>query len=98
MKVDIITKKENPLLKRAEINAVVTFQGATPPAAELKKAVAMTAKGPEELIVIRKVENAFGVSKAKVNAVLYEDAASMKNYEAPEKKKAAKPKEEEKKE
>ncbi len=90
MKIDIIQKRENSLLKRTEYRAKVTFQGATPSNGDLKKHFAKTASAAEDVTVIRKISTEFGASKAVVDALVYSDATSLKNYEAPEKKKEAK--------
>jgi len=94
MKIEIASRKEKPLLNRAELALDVTFQGATPSKADLRKSIAATINGAEELLVIKKVDTLFGASRAKVSAWLYADADSLKRYEPAEKK----PKKEEAKE
>lgn len=97
MKIEIASRKEKPLLNRAELALDVTFQGATPSKADLRKSIAAAVKGAEELLVIRKVGTLFGASRAKVSALLYADADSLKRYE-PAEKKPKEPKKEEAKE
>jgi len=104
MEVNIVSQKENPLLKRKEIRFNVKHvAGATPPRLEIRKAVADALKSNVDLIFVKKFETRPGTHTAEGVANLYDSAEQAKliepdyiikrNVPPPEK-----PKEEEKKE
>ena len=72
MKVTITESKKNELLKRTEMTGTVTFTGATPRRAEVKKAVAAAAKCNAEFLVIKKIDSHYGGETATVTATAYE--------------------------
>jgi small subunit ribosomal protein S24e len=81
MDLKITNEKMVPLLDRKEVTAEVTFDKVTPSREELKKAVAHKTAAKEELVVVRKIETAFGKTKATVTACIYNDAAAMSKIE-----------------
>ena len=87
--VGSINKKEESLLSRTLINAVIEFENATPLYKDVSALLAAQLKADEKLIAIRHVYNTFGTKKAQVTAYLYTDEA---------KKQFAEPKVKEKKE
>jgi small subunit ribosomal protein S24e len=104
MEVDIVSQKENPLLKRKEIGFKVKHvAGATPPRLEVRRAVSEALKANVDLIFVKKFETRPGTHTAVGVANLYDSAEQAKliepdyiinrNVPPPEK-----PKEEEKKE
>lgn len=101
MNVNIISTTENKLLDRKEIAAEVGFIGATPKRAELKSAICEKIGANPELVVLRKVESAFGRRAVRVVAHSYSAKGPLMSVEPvyvkvreglmakPEKKKAA---------
>ena len=73
MNLDITSKKEEPLLSRTEVNAVLDFEKATPSYKEVATLLASGLKADEKLIAVRHVYNQFGAKKARVIAYLYKD-------------------------
>ncbi|MEM2988177.1 MAG: 30S ribosomal protein S24e [Candidatus Bathyarchaeia archaeon] len=74
MKIKIISKKYNPLLKRNEIIFQVEHEQTrgTPPRLEVKKALAETLKTDPNLVFVKKMETKTGTMTALGNANAYE--------------------------
>ncbi len=97
MELKITSQKEQNLLSRKEILADLSFDAAVPSRNELKKEIALKIGIPENLIIIRKIENDYGYKKAKVLAYAYEKEEDLKRIESraalekgmPKQKKAA---------
>jgi small subunit ribosomal protein S24e len=103
MNVNLLATTENKLLDRKEIEAEVSFDGATPKRAEIKSAISQKIGADPDLMVVRKVTNLYGRHAVKVVAHAYSKKESLmsiepvhvkvreKLMEKPEKKKAAAP-------
>jgi small subunit ribosomal protein S24e len=98
MEVKILTKKENPILKRKEVNFLVEHgpRGKTPERLEVKKGIAAELKTSEELVFVKKMrtmtgtDTAIGVANAyetKEQAKLIEPEYIIKRNSPPEKPK-----------
>ena len=112
MEVEIISKKDNKLLERKEINAVLTFEAATPSRKEIREAVGTKLGLNPELTVLNSVVNEFGSKRIRVLAHSYADMKKLMDTEPEyvrkrdgigaeekkEEKKEEKPKEEKKEE
>jgi ribosomal protein S24E len=81
MELKINTQKDNKLLNRIEVEATVTFTGATPSRADMVKEIAKQAKADEKLVVIKHIYTDFGTTKATVRAFAYTDEATLKASE-----------------
>jgi small subunit ribosomal protein S24e len=83
MEVKIVSAKENPLLKRKEVNFKVEHgpQEKTPPRLEVKKAIATELKISEELVFVEKMRTMTGTSTAVGVANAYETAEQAKLIE-----------------
>ncbi|MBD3259252.1 hypothetical protein GF371_01315, partial [Candidatus Woesearchaeota archaeon] len=81
MAIEIIEKKPAELLNRENIVAKVSFDGATPSRADLKKRLAAQLKTDENLVIISKINTAFGKSLAMIKARIYKNEADMKKIE-----------------
>ena len=83
MEVKIVSAKENPLLKRKEVNFRVEHgpKGKTPPRLEVKKALAAELKISEELVFVEKMQTMTGTSIAVGVANAYETAEQAKLVE-----------------
>ena len=80
MEVKIVSAKENPLLKRKEVNFKIEHgpQEKTPPRLEVKKAIAAELKISEELVFVEKMRTMTGTSTAVGVANAYETAEQAK--------------------
>jgi len=82
MEVNVVSEKENPLLKRKEIRFHVKHvAGATPPRLEIRKAVAEALKVNVDLIFLKKVKTRSGMHMAVGVANLYDSAEQAKLIE-----------------
>ncbi len=73
MQVNIVQKKEEPLLSRTMLKADIEFEKSTPSYAEVTSVLATALKSDEKLIAIKHIYNSFGSRKAQVIAYLYLD-------------------------
>ncbi|NYZ74330.1 hypothetical protein H0O00_04255 [Candidatus Micrarchaeota archaeon] len=71
MNVNIVSNTDNKLLDRKEIEAEVSFDAATPKRFQLKEAVGQKIGANPELMVLRKVVNAFGSHTVRITAYAY---------------------------
>ncbi len=104
MNFEIKEKKENSLLERTEVDAIVSFDGPTPSIQQMRDIVVQKLGCNPDLMVIRKVESSFGMQQVSVRAHIYKSPEKMKTIEegyilkrnnlAEEEKKEAKPAEE----
>jgi len=92
MEINITEEKDNPLLKRLELKAIVGFSGPTPSRKEIRKELAAKKEVNSELIIIDAINQQFGKNEVKVIAKIYKDAESMK-IEPSYKSKRGEPKE-----
>jgi len=81
MKLDVNSREKADLLNREEIHANLNFSGSVPSRLDVRKELAKKANVKIELLVIKKIDPAFGESKAKVFAYVYKDEKSMKEVE-----------------
>jgi small subunit ribosomal protein S24e len=83
MEVKIVSTKENPLLKRKEVDFRVEQgpKGRTPPRLEVKKAIAAELKINEELVFVKKMQTKTGTHTAVGFANAYETAEQAKLIE-----------------
>ena len=77
MELRIVEKKENKLLKRAEISFELGFDKAVPARKEVRDALSTSLGANPELIVIVKIKNRYGTRSAKGMAHAYKDKAAM---------------------
>lgn len=102
MNVDIKTKTDNQLLGRKEIEAEVSYTGATPSRADLKQAICGKVGVNPDMSVVRDVQTTYGKQMAKVVLHTYEKMEKLMEVEPEHIRKRDKigeaPKEEAKKE
>jgi len=79
--MEIIEKKEHPLLSRTEIIAKDSYTGTTPSRNSIKDRLANTLKANKELLVIKHIYPDFGFSSAKIIAYLYSNKKDMERIE-----------------
>lgn len=78
MEVNIINKKNNPLLERDEVSFEVSFSGATPSFSEVRKEVVKKLKSKEKLTIIDSVEQRFGEHVARGYVKVYKNEQALK--------------------
>ncbi len=83
MKIDIITERQNPMLKRKEVQFRVDHAetGSTPLRLEIRKAVASALKAGIDVVFIRKFETKTGTSTAFGVANVYDSVEQAKLIE-----------------
>ncbi|MBD3389831.1 hypothetical protein GF415_02645 [Candidatus Micrarchaeota archaeon] len=81
MDFEIKKKKENKLLDRTEISAVVSFEGATPPVADMRDMVVQKMGCNPDLMIIRKVEPGFGKTEVSLTVHIYKAPERMREIE-----------------
>jgi ribosomal protein S24E len=83
MEVTIVSTKDNPLLKRKEVDFRVEHgpKGKTPTRLEVKKAVAAELKISEEMVFVKRMRTMTGTSTAIGIANVYETAEQAKFIE-----------------
>jgi small subunit ribosomal protein S24e len=83
MEIKIVSTKENPLLKRKEVDFRVEQDpgGKTPARLEVKKALAAKLKIKEEIVFIKKMRTLTGTSTAVGIANAYETVEEAKFIE-----------------
>ena len=77
MNVNIISNNDNKLLERKEIEAEISFAGATPKRLQLKEAVGQKIGANPELMVLRNVTSNFGRHAVKVRVHSYSSKEAL---------------------
>jgi small subunit ribosomal protein S24e len=82
MELKITSKKENPLLKRKEVQfTVVHNQGKTPGRLDIKRSIASELQISDKLVFVRKMKTMTGTNTAIGEANAYETEAQGKLIE-----------------
>ncbi len=82
MEIKIISKKENPLLKRKELQfSVEHTQGKTPARLDVKRSLASELQISDKLVFVKKMKTMTGTSTAVGVANAYETEAQAKLIE-----------------
>jgi small subunit ribosomal protein S24e len=92
MKLTIKKQKENPVLRRTELEAELVFTGATPSRDAVSNDVASQMKTKPEFIDVKNIKSTFGQQLGKALVYVYKDVASKKEMVKSNKKKAEKAK------
>lgn len=83
MNIEILSRKNSPLLAREEVSAKVEFVGgATPSREKIREELGKILKVDVKLVGIVSVINSFGDQKCLVAANLYAKEEDMKNIES----------------
>jgi len=77
MELEIKERIPEQLLKRERINFIVEFEGATPPIIEVRKLLAQKLSVDMKQLVVRRLYNEYGVTRAKGYAYVYESREEM---------------------
>jgi small subunit ribosomal protein S24e len=84
MEVEILTNKENKLLRRKEIIAKIShINESTPKRLETRDKLAASVNADAERTVVVKIDGEFGRSVSQVEFRVYDDANHMKAIEFP---------------
>ncbi len=81
MNIELLEKKETPLLSRTRVQYKVTYENVTPSRESVKEAVAADQRVGSNLTVIRHVYPKFGKREAKVIAHIYASEADARAIE-----------------
>ena len=81
MKLELLEKKEMPLLSTTRMQFLMEFEKATPKREDIVKEVAKKAGSDEKLTIIRHVYTKFGKREAKVIAHVYKSMDDLKRIE-----------------
>ena len=82
MQIQIVSKKENPLLKRKEVQFTVEHaQGKTPERLEIKRSIASELGVSDKLVFVKKMKTMTGTNTAVGFANAYESEAQAKLIE-----------------
>ena len=79
MEIEIKEKRENNLLERTEVDAVVSFDGATPQTQQVRELLVQKLGCNPDLMVIRKSDPKFGETKVSLLVHIYKTPDRMKN-------------------
>jgi len=82
MEVKIVSKKENPVMKRTEVQFTVDHnQGKTPGRLDVKRSVASQLQVSDKLVFIKKMKTLTGTSTTVGEATAYQSEAQAKLIE-----------------
>lgn len=81
MKIEIISKKENALFKRTEIEFKILDSPVTPSRTEVKNLLLASTKAKEELLIIKKINSFFGREMSTGTAYIYSDKKDLEKIE-----------------
>ena len=73
MELKIEERRRNPLLRREEIRATVSFEGGTPTRREVREALARALGKDVGVVFVRRVLTEYGARRARVLAMAYDD-------------------------
>ncbi|MFA4907351.1 MAG: hypothetical protein WC602_03710 [archaeon] len=82
MKVKIISRHRNPVLKRDEIAFEASETKATPSRKDLREKIASETGKEQDLVVVKNISSEYGSMKVAGSANVYEDKKSLELAEA----------------
>ena len=82
MDIEIVERKENKLLNREEVYAIVKHpNSATPSRAEIRSKISAILGKDEKLVVIKKILSSYGKQISRVWVNIYNDEDSLRKLE-----------------
>ena len=81
MRVNIVSKKENPLLGRQDIEFEVRESNVTPSRKELRAQIAAQANADEKNLVVDVLRQHYGTTEVEGNARIYKGEKDLKRTE-----------------
>mgnify|MGYP000047007094 FL=1 len=73
MELTVLERRHNPLLRREEVRALISFEGGTPTRKEVREALAKALGKDVSVVFVRRILTEYGARRAKVLAMVYED-------------------------
>lgn len=70
--VKVINQKENPFLKRKEVECIVNFEAGTPKSDEIKQAIAKALAAHPDLVYINRFMVNAGAKQGKAEVFVYD--------------------------
>ena len=84
MKIEITSKKVNPLQKRTEVYFTIDHVGETTPGRNaVAEEIAKKVKSKRDCVVIDNIESVYGIGKSKGYAKVYDSKDSAMEFENP---------------
>lgn len=77
----ILSKEEQPLLGRTNVQVSISFQGATPARTTVRKEVAKALGEKEEHVYVKTITTHYGAQEAIVEAAIYKKVEDAKAVE-----------------
>lgn len=77
----IISKEERPLLGRTDVQASISFEGATPSRKDVRKDVAKALGEKIEHVIVKTIKTGYGGQSAHVEAAVYKNLDDAKALE-----------------
>ncbi len=81
MKLEILQERNNPLLRRKELDALIIYESSTPKRDDVRKAVAEKYGVDAERVIVEKMESLFGTRSARAHIHVYDTVEDAKRYE-----------------
>ncbi|MCK5660887.1 MAG: 30S ribosomal protein S24e [Methanosarcinales archaeon] len=81
MDIEIISKKENPLLQRTELTFTANADGATPTRSDVKNKLVAMLDSSQELLILDNIETRYGSTECTGYVKVYETAERAKQIE-----------------
>jgi|SRR3989344_3279701 len=86
LNLKILNEIQRKLLERKELEIEAIFDGPTPKKQDLLKEIVSLTKAKENLIVLKRINQIYGASKAKILVYIYGSEEAFKKTEPKEKK------------
>lgn len=96
MKLEIVSKKENPLLDRTEVVAKISGYEATPSNLQVGEEIAKQMKSDKEKVFVLKIDQSYGRNAARVQAQVYSSPEALAKTVHPKRRLRTRPKGEKK--
>jgi len=77
MEITIQNKVKNPLLKREEIGAIISYDNGTPKKEDVAQEIAKTLMVKKDLLVINRMVPKYGCKQIRISAQVYENEEAM---------------------
>jgi len=81
LKIEYLERKENPLLNRTEVTALVHHEGPTPRRSEVKARISAELDADPDLVIVDKIEQEFGRPVSRCFVKIYKDRESLEKIE-----------------
>ncbi len=92
MNVNVVSKTQNTVFNRTEVNATVSDYTSTPSRIEVESALCKELKCEANALVIDQIDQPFGSKTSKIRAKLYSSPEEAKKFEPGYKFQRGKPK------